>query len=365
MIDKDHPWDFLVDRTDLHRCKVAPAQVTPDTPLDEDDILVKVERYVFTANNITYAALGETMKYWNFFPAAEGWGRIPAWGYARVVRSNHPDVHSGERLFGYFPMSSYLVMTASRVRPAALVDASVHRSGLAPAYNHYVRLATQPAREQRSEDREAIIRPLIITSFLIADLLAEMECFGAQRVVLSSASSKLALGIAWALRKGKTPGIQLVGLTSPGNKAFVESVGWYDDVATYDAIDSLPVGATIFVDMAGSADTIEAVHRHWGEALKYSLMVGGTHWDAVGRPQDLPGAEPIFFFAPDMIVKRNAEWGQDVFNARVTAAVEGFVADSADWLSIEEISGPEAVEQAYLAMVDGRYSPDKGFIFVQ
>ena len=41
--------------------------------------------YALTANNITYGVAGETMKYWNFYPAAAGMGRIPVWGVGKVA----------------------------------------------------------------------------------------------------------------------------------------------------------------------------------------------------------------------------------------------------------------------------------------
>ena len=69
-------------------------------------MLVKVERFAFTANNITYAVAGDQLKYWQLFPAPQGFGNIPVWGFGDVIASNQPNVPEGERLFDYFPVAT-------------------------------------------------------------------------------------------------------------------------------------------------------------------------------------------------------------------------------------------------------------------
>lgn len=364
MSDTATAWDFQVSKGDLHKSEIVPSATTADVALKDGDILVKVERFAFTSNNITYAAFGEAMKYWTFFPAPDGWGRIPVWGYAQVVQSKHPDVNVGERLFGYFPMSSYLKIEASRVKPDALVDASAHRAGLAPAYNKYVRLPAASALDVRNEDNTAVLWPLLITSFLIDDFLDEKAFFGAKRVILSSASSKTSLGLAWALAKRKAQGIKVVGLTSAASRDFVMSTGWYDEVLSYDDIEKATLDDALFVDMAGSIETRARIHHHFGDKLKFSLVVGGTHWDEGVRASDLPGPHPEFFFAPDRIVKRNQDWGREEFDARTQGALKEFVAAASGWFSIEEKRGQADIAKAYEAVLNGKCPPDKGYIFV-
>src|SRR6476659_4466326 len=73
--------------------------------------LLRVETFGLTANNITYAVFGDAMNYWNFFPTeAEGWGRVPMWGFADVERSEADEVAEGTRVYGYLPPSSYLAV---------------------------------------------------------------------------------------------------------------------------------------------------------------------------------------------------------------------------------------------------------------
>ncbi len=107
---------FVVARDDLKTCRLIETPLPEVTQLPENGLLVKVERFAFTANNITYALLGDQLKYWDLFPAPEGFGNIPVWGFGKVVQSRHPDVAAGEILFGYFPMATHLVIEASDLK---------------------------------------------------------------------------------------------------------------------------------------------------------------------------------------------------------------------------------------------------------
>src|SRR5262249_53125430 len=193
----------------------------------------------FTANNITYAVLGDQLKYWQLFPAPKGFGIIPVWGFGEVIDSRHPNIAEGERLFGYFPMATHLVIEAGDVTKRGLRDAAPHRQGVAPVYNAYARVGGDPAFAGRQGDYQALLRPLFMLSFLVDDYLSENAFFGARRVILSSASSKTAIGLAHLLHTQRKD-IDVIGLTSAGNLGFVETLGCYDQVVTYDRVTSLP-----------------------------------------------------------------------------------------------------------------------------
>ena len=74
-------------------------EATSAAKLAENEVLFKVDRLALTANNISYAGTGDSLGYWGFFPAEEGWGRIPAMGWGEVVASAHPEVPLGERVW--------------------------------------------------------------------------------------------------------------------------------------------------------------------------------------------------------------------------------------------------------------------------
>ena len=351
--------DFLVDRGDLRRTRVAPGRVPEE--LGAGEILVRIDRFALTANNVTYGAVGDMIGYWRFFPADAGWGRIPVWGFGDVVRSRHDAIATGERLYGYFPMSTHVVLRPANVAPGGFVDATPHRAGLPPVYNAYTRVAADPGYDGAREAEIALFRPLFTTSFLLDDFFAENEFFGARSVVLSSASSKTALGLAFLLSRGRRA--DAVALTSRAHVGFVGKTGYYGAVTAYDDIESLPGDVpAAFVDFAGNGELVGRIHRRLGDALRYSSRVGVTHWDRMATPEALPGPVPVFFFAPDQARRRVHEWGADAFQARVGESMRAVLASTAAWLRVVEGRGPETVEAVYRATVDGRTDPAEGHV---
>lgn len=352
--------DFVVARNDLAQCKLVETQLPDTAQLPDEALLVKVTRFAFTANNITYAVLGDQLKYWQLFPAPKDFGNVPVWGFGEVIASKHPGIAVGETLFGYFPMATHLVIEAADVSKRGLRDGAAHRQGVSPVYNAYARVSGDPAFEGKQGDYQALLRPLFMLSFLVDDYLAENSDFGAKRVMLSSASSKTAFGLAHLLH---ARGVKVIGLTSAANVKFVESLGCYDEVVTYDKITSIPADTPVaYVDMAGNSELREKLHRHFGEQMRYSGQVGLTHRASSPDEPTLPGAKPAFFFAPTQISKRAKEWGPGGIDVRFGAAWSGFAPNLDRWLTVTESRGPAAVQAAYLDTLNGRVPPDLGHI---
>jgi len=345
--------DFLLARDDLHRCRF---QETEPPELEPGHALLAVDRFGLTSNNITYAMFGEAMSYWSFFPADEGWGRMPVWGFAEVSASRCEGLEPGTRLFGYLPPSTELLVSPERVDGHGFVDASAHRARLPRAYNAYVRVESDPAYDADHEDAQMLLRPLFFTSWLIDDFLEEAKLFGADTVILSSASSKTASALAYLLSL-RDP-IEVVGLTSARSTAFAGDLGVYDHIVAYDDLGSLPRGRAVYVDMAGDAAVRAAVHRHFGDELAHSAVVGATHHDQMGAvPESLPGPRPTFFFAPDRATKRSADWGGRGLEERLAGAWRPYVKWTEGWLQVIHGEGPQALESAYLDLLDGRIDP--------
>ncbi len=198
--------EFHVARDDLHRTAV----MRRDVDLADGEVLCRVDRFALTANNITYAAHGTDMHYWDFFPAPDGWGIVPVWGFADVVASRCTGVTVGARVYGYWPMADFAVLAPVNATPRGFVDGAPHRAGLAAVYNAYQVVAAGVGDERA----HALFRPLFMTSFLLSEVYGDATA----PFVLSSASSKTALGMAHGLQaRGRT----VVGLTSARNVAFV------------------------------------------------------------------------------------------------------------------------------------------------
>jgi hypothetical protein len=350
--------DFLVAKDDLHRCRFLDAE--PPELLDGQAQL-RVDSFGLTANNITYAMFGDAMSYWSFFPAEDGWGRVPVWGFAEVTASRQPELEVGSRVYGYLPPSSEFVVDPSRVDRRGFIDASAHRARLPPAYNSYARTDADPIYDAAHEDEQMLLRPLFFTSYLIDDLLADSEMFGAGTVVLSSASSKTASALAFLL--SRRDGVEVVGLTSARSGDFARGLGVYDHVVSYEEVSELPTERSVYVDMAGDAAVRDAIHGHYREQLAHSAVVGATHHDRMGElPEELPGPRPMFFFAPDRVTKRSADWGREGFEQRLADAWRPYLEWTGTWLEVLRGEGPDAVEGAYLELLDGRVDPAKAHV---
>ncbi len=288
--------ELIVQRDQLAQTKTRIFALPDRESLAPGQVLLTVDHFAFTSNNVTYAAFGSAMKYWNFFPTETGWGNIPVWGFADVSLSNVDGIEPGERFYGYYPMASHLSVTPGRVNTNGFSDSAAHRQEMHPLYNQYLRTTTDPAYQQDTEALQMLLRPLFITSLMIDDFLDDNQFFGAKNVIISSASSKTAYGLAFALSQRANRDYQIIGLTSEANRQFVNSLGIYDQILSYDQCTQLDASvASVYVDMAGSASLRSEIHHHLSDNVVYSCAVGGTHWEDLGGGQDLPGARPSLF----------------------------------------------------------------------
>ena len=351
--------DFLVKRDDLHDCRFADG-ATPEPA--EGEALLRVDSFGLTSNNITYAVFGDSMNYWDFFPAEDGWGHMPVWGFAEVASSPDDGLPAGARLYGYLPPCSHLVVRPDRVNERGFVDAAPHRGPLPSAYQGYRRTDADPIYDSEKEDEQILFWPLFYTSFMLDDQIADEDFYGAETIVLSSASSKTALIAAFLLAQRE--GIELVALTSPGNREFVEGLGVYDAVSGYDEIESLPGERAVYADFSGDGEIRASVHTHYGDRLAHSLTVGATHWDQLAQGTgDLPGPKPRFFFAPTRIKKRGADWGTAAVDQKVAEAWKPFADWASGWLEVQRVEGTEEeIKRIYLELLEGKIDPKVGHV---
>ena len=352
-----------VARNDISQSRIVPV----DAPkLGEGEVRLRVESFSVTANNVTYALIGDQFGYWNFFPAdvddGGDWGVVPMWGHAVVEASTCPGIAAGERVYGYLPMATHLDVLPGKVSPGGFTDMAAHRQPMSPIYNQYSRLAADPEHDPAREAERMIFGPLFKTGFLIEAMMRRENWFGAGTVILTSASSKTALALASVARE-KSPGVTRIGLTSAGNVAFVEGTGLYDRVLAYDAIGELPQQRSVSVDFAGNASVLYAVHETLGENLAYSCLVGATHVDgrAFGGAK-LPGPAPILFFAPDHAVATIAELGPKGFGEAVGESWKQFVGEVGGVVTVDERHGLEAAAVAFTATVKGEADPARGTV---
>lgn len=340
----------------------------PSGELADGSIRLKVESFSVTANNITYAVVGDGFGYWNFFPPKteeEGMGIVPMWGHAVVTESKNDGFAVGERVYGYLPMGTQFDVVPGNVSAASFSDMTDYRQPMSPVYNNYNRLAADPEHDPARENERMIYGPLFKTGFVIDYFMRSEGWFGASQVVLTSASSKTAMGLA-SVAKQNSPDIKRIGLTSAGNVDFVESTGLYDMVVTYDTIGTLPIKETVTVDFAGNADVLGKLHHHFTDNLKYSCLVGATHIEARssmgGGAGDLPGPKPTLFFAPDHFVSFFKEHGAAEGGMMVAETWHAFLDAVEGAVTIETHKGLDAARTTYLQMIGGKIDPAKGIV---
>ncbi len=354
--------DLEVDRQQLSTVRLVDA---PPADLQPGQARLRVDRFALTSNNITYAVFGDMMSYWDFFPANQAsddllWGRVPVWGFADVVESTVGELAEGTRVYGYLPMSDELIVEPGRLDERGFSDLSMHRAPMAAAYNRYTFCDRDPWYDAVCEPQQMVLAPLFFTSFMIDDLLDDSGLL-AGSVVVSSASSKTAIGAAYLL--SQRDGVNVVGLTSARNADFVRALGCYHQVVTYESMEELPVGPAAYVDIAGDSAVTRAVHEHFQDQLTYSMVVGGTHWDGpAAEPGDLPGPAPQFFFAPTQIAKRNKDWGREGLETRTQGAWAAYREWTSEWLHFEPSNGGAGVKATYLQLLGGDVDPRVGYV---
>ena len=355
-----------MNRDEFSQMRLEPLDGRPRA--EDGEAVFELGRFALTFNNVTYATFGDVLGYWNFFPTGNGngWGLLPVWGYADVVESKVDGVETGQRFYGYWPSATHVKLQPGKVGDHSFRDDAAHRADLPEIYNWYQRTDDDPFHDARTEPLHAIFRPLFVTAFCLADFLADNDFFGAECVVISSASSKTGYATAFCIRQHSD--IEMIGMTSGGNREFVEKLGLYSAVLPYDDLRRLDAGKrTLYIDIAGNSRLQSDLHEHLGGRLVYDCSVGSAQSLAPpAPPRDLPGPKPEFFFAPNWIAKRYKDWGVAEFNQRsgeASASFFRYVNENA-LIELTEANGLSAARDVLVDMIEGRTDPARGHVIV-
>jgi hypothetical protein len=197
--------------------------------------------------------------------------------------------------------------------------------------------------------------------------LAEDSYLGASQVIVVSASSKTAIGLAQGLADTENAP-KIVGLTSSSNSQFVENLGCYDEVISYDELSNVDYSVgSVMVDMAGNREILGTLHGELGDNMLKCLTVGMTHWDNETTAEDALGQAMLrdrteFFFAPAHIQKRIGDWGHDGYAEKTNSFMTARAIQSKNWMQVKEIHGLENFTSIYEEMVAGKINPNEGII---
>jgi Protein of unknown function (DUF2855) len=325
------------------------------------EILVRIDKFGLTSNNVTYAALGQKLGYFSFFPRDSAWSALPVWGLATAIASRAEGVPEGARLYGYFPAAREATLAVASTTPTGF---RVDRPAL-PAefrlYGEYSLLDRDPFYLPAKEDLMVVMRPLFLTGLLLADSLAVSKRLGADAVLISSAASKTSYGLAQALRA--TGDVKLIGLASTGSKAAAVALDSYDSVLGYDELSALdPALSVAYVDVAGSLAVRQRLAQALGQSLRGIIAVGLTHWNEGGYGGKSELGVPVeTFFAPGWSARRQKELGAQFF----TQLRAGWLAqmESAErHFKLVQESGSAALLASFAALVAGHAEPDEACI---
>jgi hypothetical protein len=341
-------------RKDLGDWRAVPLDLAPG----DGEVVARVDLAALTSNNVTYAVHGgPPLFYWNFFPASDSaWGVVPVWGYATVTASRAPHVAEGSRLYGYWPSATHLRLQPGPSKAGGFSDMAPHRQGLAAVYNSY-----RPADDVANPGTQALnalFQPLYGTGFVLAHSLAG-DVAARRQIILTSASSKTALSTAFNLSRA---GARPIGLTSAGNRGFVERTGFYDRVLTYDAVDQLDGAApAVLVDFAGNGALKARLHTHL-TGLSASHIVGDTDWNSPAGAE-LAGPQPALFFAPSAWEARAREIGPAAFDAELSQSLSAFLETTPRWLTVETVAGPDGYAQAFGNLLANKAPANLGLVW--
>ena len=209
---------------------------------------------------------------------------MPAWGFARAVESRCGELPEATRIFGYVPMGGEFVLTPRSVDERAVRDASAHRADLPAAYNAYRR-----AEPGAFDDATMVLQPP-----------SSPRCCSREASSGHHASSSRA---PRARRRSRRPTC-CGGARTPGRRAdhvrrLRLELGRLRRGPRVRRRRTARASAEHVRRLCRERAIRAAVHRHLGDALDASIVIGATHVDAGGDAGLLPGPRPTFFFAPD------------------------------------------------------------------
>tara|TARA_Y100001936_G_scaffold107124_2_gene105206 strand:- start:1208 stop:2281 length:1074 start_codon:yes stop_codon:yes gene_type:complete len=347
---------FLVNKYDLFETTFSEEKI----PISkENEAILEIERYAFSSNNITYGVIGDTLGYWNFFPAEEPYGIIPVWGFANVISSKNEYILEGDRFYGYFPMSRYLKVIPKKGNDFGFVDDSNHRRKLPPVYNHYSKIIKYA---DESLEYHPLIKPLFLTSFLNYFFLQDEKFFDCDQIILTSASSKTALSLAFLLSKYKSKvKKKIIAITSEKNMQFVSEIKFYDTVLSYDnAEENLKRSKSVIVDFAGNSDYLKKLSDHLGDGLKHVSLIGLADWSSKTNFKSIPNSK--FFFAPNHAEKRYREMGVKKTTLMADELLKEFIIKVKNYIKLEYCNDPKDIHELYLKSLKGKIDPSKGYM---
>jgi hypothetical protein len=240
------------------------------------------------------------------------------------------------------------------------MDSASHREHLLAPYKMY-QTAEDPRFQGLSyeeEDYQMATGVLFGTGWGMAQVVATHPQ-KPTALILTSASSRTSRAAAFAA-KHHNLGLEIIGLTSPGNLEYTRSLGLYDSVILYSEVSSLRVQKVGVQDVAGSAKVRQDIYRHFGDSVVYCGKVGLAHVGSVGEQgslQGLGGAQPESFLVFTAIEDVSKVYGKAEAAAMLAEATTAFNARMLPEFKAVRAYGADATKRVYDEMVEGLADP--------
>ncbi|KAJ3571800.1 hypothetical protein NP233_g3525 [Leucocoprinus birnbaumii] len=336
-------------------------------------------------------------------------GLIPVWGFGTIKASNHPKLSVGERVYGYFAPTRYLVLPISSndVNKFAAYVPRPHLPRDRRPYNQILRCASDPQYNPAHEELTMLYRPLFWTSYWFEDYLyTTLLGYSAAQpgdrhinFLISSASSKTAFCLAYLIQSRISAGqadsrVRIIGLTSAKNTDFTKGLGLYTDVRSYDTdlapvINDAHAYGCVYVDVAGNEGFNSRLTAYFGGStgtprLVKAVSLGLTNLSPTSKEGSTKewkhntfsstpeSSQPAVtnavidfeqFFMPEWLSQQQRQLPIHEIFSRQKKAWDALMRDCQPWLTLERIHGPENVLKAYREIVRGGVGPEKGMVW--
>jgi len=301
------------DRKSIELLKTTVAQTEDIKGKDSGGIKFEILKGSLTANNKFYVDFGDKQPF-NFFkcypidskrsslvsPSAvdssnvDDYAHPCVWGIAQVSESHLENVEVGTKFRAMLPIGESVSFQSAWVDKEDDNKLIIDRPTTNPAYNVFVKLSqNEVTDDERYEDLALACFPGILTGFGLNYNLRNQNFYGADVVVVTSASSKVALALALYLRHNNdneesAKGVKrIIGYTSESNKEFCRRTGLYDEILGYDdALNTIDTsdedGATkkavkyVIIDIAGRGNVYNRIIQEPNVEIVKLLAVGNA-----------------------------------------------------------------------------------------
>eukprot|EP00927_Polykrikos_kofoidii_P080152 TRINITY_DN77022_c0_g1_i1.p1 TRINITY_DN77022_c0_g1~~TRINITY_DN77022_c0_g1_i1.p1 ORF type:complete len:496 (-),score=63.70 TRINITY_DN77022_c0_g1_i1:25-1512(-) len=343
--------------------------------LQERQVLLQVDKFSFSHLSLGYLLKGFLRSFAVFHqihPSSEDKTfRSGCWGIATILETNHSKVTAGTRLFGFFPPCRYAVCSVGAVvAPATPSDtARIVLSSDDVPFNFSRFLECEVLDPGMCADpswddwRIAMKEPYTAAFYMDEQLLVETGMI--KRVIISCASAKTAIALAYCLRMRGMANV--IGVTSESHREFASSTDLYHEVISYDEVQSLPTNqCAVFVDFRCDEGLRQTIAKRLGTQLMCSMLVGPSTFQKKAtelRFEQARGREVSFDEAAWRQRRRRvAEVTQTNRDETLRYSFAAFVERMRRHIRLRTVSGSSAFIEMYASVYSNLSPPGEAYI---